>query len=102
MGDSKTGNVVLTISSPTTANGYDYTTTSVSFPTAFSSAPIVGIGLDFLSSTYTTTTSLYSWMIDTSVVGVSSTGASIGFNRTTSIVSQISLNYMAVSSTLFL
>jgi hypothetical protein len=33
--DCKTGSAVLTVSSPTTANGYDTTSTSITFPNEF-------------------------------------------------------------------
>lgn len=93
---------MLVVSSPTTVSGYDTTSTTFSFPSSFSSAPNIALGLGYLSSTYTTTTSLYSWLIDVSVTSTSSTSAIVMFNRTSGVVSQIQLNYMAVLPTFLL
>lgn len=99
LADCKTGSAVLTVSSPTTLNGYDTGSTSLTFPTAFSQAPNVALGLSYLSSTYSTTTNLYSWLIDLSVTSTTTTTAVIFLNRTSSIISQIQINYLALLST---
>ena len=102
LADCKTGSAVLVVSSPNTTSGFDTTYTTVTFPTAFTQSPNVALGLSYLSSTYSTTTSLYTWMMDVSVSASGSSSTVLLFNRTSGIISQISVNYMAVLSTLFI
>lgn len=97
--DCKTGSAVLTVSSPTTTNGYDVTLTTVTFPTSFTAIPSVALGLSYLASTYTTTINLYQWLIDFSVYSTTTGTTVVQFNRTSGIVSQISINYLALLST---
>lgn len=100
--DCKAGSVVLILAAPSTANGYDTTSTQFNFPSSFSQAPNMALGLSFLSSSYSTTTNLYSWAYELSVTGTSQTNALIQLVCTTGIVSQMSVNYLAVLSTSFL
>lgn len=100
--NTQTGNIVLSLSSPTTANGLDVTTTSFTYITAFSSTPNMALGLSYMSSQYTTTTSSSSWMYNLSISIINSAGASVISNRTTILFSQIAINYLAVLPSFFL
>lgn len=102
LSDYKTGSVVLILTAPTTVNGLDTTTTQFNFPSSFSQAPNMALGLQFLSSTYTTTANLYNWTYDLTVAGTSTTAAIIQLVCTSGIVTQMSVNYLAVLSTSFL
>lgn len=95
--DCKTGSAVLTVSSPTTSGGIDTTTTTITYPTAFLGAPTLALGLRYLSSTYTTTVaSDYTWIMDVSVSTTGSSTAILRCNRTSGVISQISVNYLAI------
>jgi hypothetical protein len=102
LNDYKTGSAVITISSPTTTNGYDINTNAITFSSSFSQTPNVGIGLNYLSSIYTTTTNVYTWVFDITIQTITQSTCTLQLNRTTGIINQISLNYIAILSTSFL
>jgi hypothetical protein len=100
--DCKTGYYPLALTPVTTANGFDSASTTIPFPSAFSQAPNVALGISYLHSTYSTTTSLYTWAYDIYVNAASTTNFLVYSNFTTTVISQIAINYLAVLPTSFL
>ena len=98
----QTGSLVFNLASPTTAAGYDTSTTAFTFSAAFSATPNIALGLQTLSSTYPTTNATANTLLDLTVASASASGATISFYRTTGVVTKTSVNYLAASTSLFL
>ena len=94
----ETGSKVLTMTGATQSGDFEYHTATLTFTATFSATPALGLGLNVISSTYTTTTSSHSWAWDLTVATISKTQATVQVNRTTSIVTQAAIRFIAIST----
>ena len=96
------GSKVFTLTSATTSNGLDTSSTTITFLSSFTATPNVVLGLRRIHSTYTTTTALHKLSIDVVVSSTSKTQTTVSFTRTTSVVTEASINYIAVEPSSFM
>ncbi len=75
---------------------------NVTYLNTYIFTPNVGIGLNFLRSTYPSTIALTELMIDVNLINKFATYSTIQINRTAGSVSQIALSYIACDSSFWL
>ena len=96
------GTKVFTLTGATLSGGLDTNSATITFLSSFTSVPNVVLGLKKIHSTYTTIPTLHKLSIDFVASSTSKTQTTVSFTRTTSVVTEATINFIAVEPTSFI